>query len=345
MTRARAQQIDLNSTTYYHCISRCVRRAFLCGRDKFSGQDYSHRKGWAMERLHELASVFSMDICAYAIMSNHYHLVLRVDLMGNTALTEQEVVDRWSQLFTPNGLVQRYLNSETDEAESKRACAMIEIWRERLCDISWYMRCLNEHLARRANEEDKCKGRFWEGRFKSQALLDDVAVLACMSYVDLNPIRAKMADTPETSEFTSIQQRIYQLQSEQTSCNNEHSETISYMAKRPASLPLMPLVTQQADSHMHSLGFRLQDYLDLVDWSGRAIRQHKRGSIPSDIPPILNRLGIHPDFFLQQQKRQTTFLTLPRALGSPDKLSQFTQKIKQKFLRHCTAFGRLYQQA
>ena len=103
MTRARAQQIDLNSTTYYHCISRCVRRAFLCGRDKFSGQDYSHRKGWAMERLHELASVFSMDICAYAIMSNHYHLVLRVDLTGNTTLTEQEVVDRRSQLFTPKG--------------------------------------------------------------------------------------------------------------------------------------------------------------------------------------------------------------------------------------------------
>ncbi|MBL1275311.1 MAG: hypothetical protein COB30_004435 [Ectothiorhodospiraceae bacterium] len=75
-------------------------------------------------------------------------------------------------------------------------------------DISWFMHILNETIARKANAEDNCNGRFWEGRFKSQTLFDESVPAACMTYIDLNPIRAGMAKTPERSDHTSIQKRL-----------------------------------------------------------------------------------------------------------------------------------------
>jgi hypothetical protein len=89
------------------------------------------------------------------------------------------------------------------------------------------MRVLNENIAREANQEDNCTGRFWAvlriltptalvasmhigNRFKSQAILDESALAACMAYIDLNPIRVGLAKTPEASTHTSIQKRIKQ---------------------------------------------------------------------------------------------------------------------------------------
>jgi REP element-mobilizing transposase RayT len=80
MTQKRASLISLSDTPYYHCVSRCVRRSFLCGVDPYSGQSYEHRRAWVEERLLYLCSVFAIDICAYAVMSNHVHLVLHVDV-------------------------------------------------------------------------------------------------------------------------------------------------------------------------------------------------------------------------------------------------------------------------
>ena len=79
MTRARYQQVSLQDTPYYHCISRCVRRAYLFGDDPVTGKNFDHRKQWLVSRIKTLAAQFSIDICAYAIMSNHYHLVLFVN--------------------------------------------------------------------------------------------------------------------------------------------------------------------------------------------------------------------------------------------------------------------------
>ncbi|HHE65467.1 MAG TPA: transposase, partial [Bacteroidetes bacterium] len=209
MPQARKTQISISDTPYYHCMGRCVRRAFLCGEDSVSGKDYSHRKKWVTDRLRELAQSFTIEVCAYAVMSNHYHLVLKINTEKSHQLTEDDVIVRWMKLFSGNVLINRYLKGECHTgAEKEKAKEIIDEWRERLSDISWFMRCLNESIARQANAEDQCTGRFWEGRFKSQALLNEQAVLSCMVYVDLNPIRATLSDNLEDSDFTSIQQRI-----------------------------------------------------------------------------------------------------------------------------------------
>ncbi len=209
MPRPRNTLLCLDATPYYHCVSRCVRRAFLCGEDIHSGRSFEHRRGWIEQRLLELADIFAIDIAAYAVMSNHYHVVLHVDTERSQAWTECEVAERWHRLFNGTVLSQRYSRGEVlPQAESKALTEVIATWRQRLVSISWFMRCLNEPIARQANQEDDVSGRFWEGRFKSQALLDEKALAACMAYVDLNPIRAKMAQSPETSAHTSIKRRI-----------------------------------------------------------------------------------------------------------------------------------------
>ena len=294
MTRAREQQISLSDTPYYHCINRCVRRAFLCGEDAVTGQNYDHRKQWIVDQLKLLSSVFAMDICAYAVMSNHYHVVLKVDAERVASWSDNEVIKRWQTLFKGNFLVQRYLlnQSSMSEAELRIVKETTALWRERLQDISWFMRCLNERIARQANREDQVKGRFWEGRFKSQALLDEQAVLSCMMYVDLNPIRAGLASTPEESEFTSIYERIKAASqpAKRGRPTKAHKQTASNGDSSPQLCPFADQVPKL--DRDKAIAFTYADYLELLDWTGRAIRSDKRGSIPEHLLPILTRLGM-----------------------------------------------------
>ncbi len=183
----------------------------MCGEDRHTGQNFEHRRGWVADKLKSLSSLFAIDIAAYAVMNNHYHLVLHVDKETAEAWTNKEVAKRWNALFSLPVIVSRFLNRESlSSPELTVVDEIIETWRYRLYDISWYMRIFNEHIAREANKEDKVTGRFWEGRFKSQALLDEQALITCMAYVDLNPVRAGIAKTPEESEFTSIKDRLKQ---------------------------------------------------------------------------------------------------------------------------------------
>jgi len=286
MPKPRKAQVSLEATPYYHCVSRCVRRAFLCGKDDHSGQSYEHRRQWIEERMRLLAETFALDICAYAVMSNHYHVVLHVDSERADAWNDTEVIRRWHQLFSGHLLTQRFLAGESLlKAEQHIVTELATLWRARLLDISWYMRCLNEAIARQANEEDGCTGRFWEGRFKSQALLDEKALAACLAYVDLNPIRAGLAKTPETSAHTSIKERIA-------------AATSSAQATSLQPSHLLPFVGDPGEPMPKGLPFRLADYLELVDWTGRVLREDKKGAIPADLPPILERLQIDPRYWL-----------------------------------------------
>ena len=283
MPTPRKRLVSLEATPYYHCVSRCVRRAFLCGEDIQTGQNFEHRRGWIEERLFELVQVFSIDLCGYAIMSNHYHVVLHVDQAQAESWTEREVIERWQRCFSGHPLSHRYLSgAPLLKVEQKLVRELVSLWRARLMDISWFMRCLNESIARQANEEDNCSGRFWEGRFKSQALLDEKALAACLAYVDLNPIRARLADTPEQSDYTSIKVRIQQ----------------AMKGHRKQPRQLLPFIGNPRQDSPKGLPFRLQDYLELVDWTGRALRTDKRGAICADLPPILERLQIDPRYWL-----------------------------------------------
>lgn len=209
MPRARKHLVCVSDTPYYHVYARCVRRAFLCGVDQHTGRSYEHRRGWIEDRLRVLASLFSIDLCAYAVMSNHYHLVVRLNPAESDGWSDDEVLERWTALFRGPLLVQRYLAGEvlsTVEHDTVRATAAV--FRQRLGSLSWFMKCLNEPIARQANAEDRCSGHFWEARFQSQALCSEGTLLAAMVYVELNPVRARMARTAEDSKYTSIRARI-----------------------------------------------------------------------------------------------------------------------------------------
>ncbi|HEY9033703.1 MAG TPA: transposase [Pseudomonadales bacterium] len=289
MTRPRSTLIDLTATPYYHCIARCVRRAFLCGDDSSTGRNFDHRKQWLVDKIRQLGSLFAIDVAAYAIMSNHYHLVLHVNAEKAGAWTDEEVIERWLQLYTGPLLIHRYRQNKEalGDAEMAQVSQLVALWRERLASISWFMGLLNEHIARQANKEDGCTGRFWEGRFKSQALLDEAAVIACMAYVDLNPVRAGIAHDLEHSDFTSIQARIQQIQRETTETTTGKKES------SPATPALLPFVeSEHQDKHLAAIPYNLKDYLALVDWTGRCVRHDKRGAIAEHTPTILQHLGI-----------------------------------------------------
>jgi hypothetical protein len=223
----------------------------------------------------KLSTIFAIDIAAYAVMTNHYHVVLHINQHKATHWSERDVIEHWHKLFKGNLFSQKYLSGEPlHKAERIVLDQVIEEWRSRLSSISWFMRCANEPIAREANKEDNVSGRFWEGRFKSQALLDEKALTACMAYVDLNPIRAKMAITPQQSEHTSVQRRIKQ----------------ALHHRQPKDL--YPFAGNPRKDMSEGIPFQLTDYLELVDWTGRILREDKRGAIPDYRPTILQRLNI-----------------------------------------------------
>lgn len=343
MTRPRSTLVSLDDTAWYHCVSRCVRRAFLCGEDRVSGKSFDHRRGWIAQRIKELAHVFAIDVAAYAVMSNHYHVVAHIDRDRALNWSTEEVLTRWTQIFTGPLLVTRYLSdarAEMGAAEIAKVEEVTEIYRARLHDLSWFMRILNESLARQANAEDGCTGRFWEGRFKSQALLDEQALLAAMAYVDLNPIRAGIAETPETSDYTSIQERLGRAPAPPA----EPSPTEAAEAQAEHEpLPQAPLMAFDATGRTPwAVPFAFEDYAELVDWAGRALHPRKKGFIAAHQPKILERVGVDAEAFIAYSSR---FLKeFGSAVGAPGKMVELCAHRQTKYLRGMLASKQVFGQ-
>jgi len=212
----RDEQFVAGEVCIVHAVKRCVRRAFLAGVDERSGVDYSFRREWIRRRMESLASVFAIDVLTYAIMSNHLHLILRNRPDVVAAWSDEETALRWLRVFPGRRLDEQLAEPTENDVKvlAGNAQRMAEV-RGRLSDISWFMRALSEPIARLANKQDECTGRFWEGRFKAQRIVDEAGLLACAMYVDLNPIRAAMVDSPDRAVHTSAYDRIQGERGEQ----------------------------------------------------------------------------------------------------------------------------------
>jgi len=291
MPRPRKQLVSLSDTPYYHVTSRCVRRAYLCGEDTVSGKSYEHRRDWIESRARVLSSLFAIEICAYAVMSNHYHLVVKLVPDEANEWTEEDVLERWCSLFKGPVLVQQYRAGDNlGEAEVQTVRDCVAVYRRRLSDLSWFMKCLNETIARKANKEDDCTGHFWESRFSSQGLKSEAALLSCMAYVDLNPVRSSIATTPETSDYTSIRSRLGHSTDLQGAINammkDSELQSFSHSIR-----PLLDFSDSDRDQD-ECLPMYFNHYLELVDTTGRITRHGKTGKINPDMASILERLQL-----------------------------------------------------
>ena len=293
MTIARAQLVDTSVTRWYHCITRCVRRAFLLGDgDK-------NRKEWIENRLEELSEIFAVAVGGFSVMDNHLHVLLRLDPDLAQAWSDEEVVRRWGRLFPPRD-------------KSRQPTPVTEHWvkwrlkdslwvtnaRQRLQSLSWFMKCLKEPLSRMANRQDKTRGTFFESRFESVAVLDEEGLLAISVYIDLNPVAAQVAKIPETSEHTSIKQRLEHVETQGATARLEAAKNGSVAGSHAAagledSLWLCPIEDRRGlDSTREGMlqGFSLGRYVQIVDYTGRLFR-HGKATISAELAGIFERLG------------------------------------------------------
>jgi REP element-mobilizing transposase RayT len=330
----RSEIFDHTVQGVYHATQRVVRRARLCGYDKLTRRSFEHRRGWIRARLAFLASVFAFEIRHYAVMPNHAHVIVanRPDILATW--TAKEVAQRWLRLYP------KRRNSDGSPAEPTAAEIKPLLqpkknaeYRRRLGDISWLMKSLFEVIARRSNAEDKCTGHFWEGRFKLQKLADEIGCLACGMYVDLNPIRAGLAKTPEESQYTSVYDRIAAhreamgitlkppAHKKRNRAERRRAERLEQLeqdriqqgVRRDAFLSPLGLDERAASyagpmpnkeglrvSDRGCLAISLEQYLVLLDWTGRQLRHDgKRGQIPPQCKPILERIGMTGDGWVE----------------------------------------------
>jgi REP element-mobilizing transposase RayT len=333
MALPRRRYVREGQEGIYHCFSRCVRRAFLYGFDVLTGRDFSHRKQWLVERLQFLSAIFAIDVCAYAIMENHYHTILRTRPDIAASWSPLEVATRWLTLFPRRHMLNETAAAVEEDIRLLAACPeRIAVLRRRLASLSWFMARLNESVARAANKEDDVKGRFWEARFKCQALLDESAIAACMVYVDLNPIRAGQDACPEESNFSSIRERIRTWQKD-TAAAASADQPILSASPTVSSSWLCPI---QSDPERRGiLPIATLDYFDLVDRSGRMIRSDKKGFIDPELAPLLLRIGANPNAWLDTIARFGSRFSL--AAGLLANLRNFAGQLCQGWLKGTSA--------
>lgn len=329
--KARKDSLDPSLIQVVHVWNRCVRALSLCGVDPITGVDRDYRRGWSRDRLEHLASVFAIEVLTYAIMSNHTHQVVRSRPDIARQWSPETVARRWL-MITPK----RDRHGEIIEPSAKRIRAiaanpkLVEKLRLQLSDVSWWMRSYAQNIATRANREDRKQGHFWEQRFKAHVLVDEASILRCMMYVDLNPIRAAMAESIEESDYTGAKDRLEDLRIHvATQVGNRItlqfgsvSDTAQWeRLEHQSSGWLSPIqidaqlseTARETDGSAHArlktrprrisqrgaVRVSLTKYLLLLDLVGREQRVGGSGFIPADAAMILTQLNIEPTGFFE----------------------------------------------
>ncbi|NJR44089.1 transposase [bacterium] len=318
MTQARKHIVNPLHAGTFHCVARCVRRSWLCGIDAYSGQSFEHRKAWIEQRIRVLADSFACSVLSYAVMSNHFHLVVAMTPEAANNWSAQELAERWCRLYARKASSLEK-QAEMDAAMAQKAAAIaadptrVRTYRLRLCNLSWLMKLLNEPIAKRANAEDNVKGRFWESRFKCQLLQSENSILAAMTYVDLNPVRAKVADSLSTSHHTSVKIRSKAIRGD----------------LRAAAKPLKPLLGCQSYSLPK---ISEAEYIALVDYTGRQFFPGKRGRIKESQPKALDKLGLNPNHWSHRVKGFGEGFGAKwfRVVGELEEMLEKAKQIKQR---------------
>ncbi len=302
---ARKEIVLEGQVAIYHVWSRCVRQAFLCGKKSAAGGD---RRAWIHAYLKRLSGLFAVNASFHSEMENHIHLEVRTCPDVVETWSDEEVVRRWKVIskliHSKDSQTVKEVTEKEIEKELKKPGRVAEL-RKRLSSLSHFMKAFNEHISRRANREDGTKGAFFDGRFGCRRIENEAGVLACGVYIDLNPIRAGEACTPETSLYTSAYDRICGHRQRQEAAGR----TLSFGTTSPESpdgwlseLTLDERADAWKGAHASTSGRRasdkgllpisLEDYLALLDWTGRQIVAGKTGAIPRNLAPILERIGI-----------------------------------------------------
>ncbi|WP_182869564.1 hypothetical protein [Stieleria mannarensis] len=321
----RSETVDPSDVQIFHAVSRTNRAWWFFGKDPISGEDLGYRKAWIEELLVRFAGSFGIDLLSFSILSNHFHLMLRSRPEVVSTWDDNEVARRWLMIcpVRKDDQGDPMPPSQPELDRIRKSPQKVAEIRRRLSDLSWWMRLLNQRIAQRANKEDGVKGHFFEERFTAVPLIDEESVLACSVYVDLNLIRACIAETIEMSDHTSAQRRAESVRPPEQPQQDAPTEatddqTPNGAAPEPAKQNkradsfLAPVnldeTTDAAGPQPNQAGDRCSDkgflpmseehYLELLDWSARNLAQGKPGQTPSDLPPILERLGLSPTVWL-----------------------------------------------
>jgi REP element-mobilizing transposase RayT len=336
---ARSHLVDVSITRWYHCITRCVRRAYLLSEGPID------RKEWIDHRLQELAEIFAISVGGFSVLDNHLHLLVRLDPDTAKGWSDEEVVRRWGRLFPPRDKARRPLAVSKAWIESRlKDVQWLAKTRERLRSLSWFMKCLKEPLARLANRQDETRGAFFEGRFKSVALLDEESLLATCAYIDLNPVAAGIALVPEESPHTSIRERINHVKAKGRIRDLKSAERGSVSGSKASgkleeSHWLCPIEDRrQLDSSREGMieGFSLGSYLLLVEYTARLFRDGK-ATISRKLTGIFDRLGTSAENWWSRLEKLSNGRLLGRFLAS--KRERLREVARDLGLHHLANLG------